>query len=273
MRHRSSPRSAVPEPRHRRGDLLEEPPPTTGRPTAVRPPRTAGRRRRRSGPPRRRHGRGRGPGSPVPSSAATPRPERPERSPLITVQPGLHGPQVLPGTPLADHRRVARVALRRPGERLHRLLGAADAAGHRGRLHRRSLSLAAADTTMADPLTPFIGLCLAADNASVHDALGAHNHLLERAKAERTDLVARAVEWATPMLPPSSTRRLTERSWATSRTELNCLADRSMPPPRNPPSTWDGIGTSEATTSVPRRAPMTDRAYPRSLRWGDPRGG
>jgi len=60
------------------------------------------------------------------------------------------------------------------------------------------LASAGADTTVAEPLTPFIGLCLAADHAGVHDAVAADNRLLERAKAERADLVARAVELGRP---------------------------------------------------------------------------
>lgn len=60
------------------------------------------------------------------------------------------------------------------------------------------LALAGADTTVVEPLTPFIGLCLAADDAGGHDALRADNRLLERAKAERADLVARAVELGRP---------------------------------------------------------------------------
>jgi len=60
------------------------------------------------------------------------------------------------------------------------------------------LASAGAHTTVAEPLTPFIGLCLAADHAGVHDAVAADNRLLERAKAERADLVARAVELGRP---------------------------------------------------------------------------
>lgn len=60
------------------------------------------------------------------------------------------------------------------------------------------LASAGADTTVAEPLTPFIGLCLAADHAGVHDAVATDNRLLERAKAERADLVARAVELGRP---------------------------------------------------------------------------
>lgn len=60
------------------------------------------------------------------------------------------------------------------------------------------LASAGADTTVAEPLTPFIGLCLAADHVGVNEAVAANNRLLERAKAERPDLVARAVELDRP---------------------------------------------------------------------------
>jgi len=60
------------------------------------------------------------------------------------------------------------------------------------------LASAGADTTVAEPLTPFIGLCLDADHAGVHDAVAADNRLLARAKAERADVVARAVKLGRP---------------------------------------------------------------------------
>ncbi len=60
------------------------------------------------------------------------------------------------------------------------------------------LASAGAHTTVAEPLTPFIGLCLAADHAGVHDAVATDNRLLDRTKAERADLVARAVELGRP---------------------------------------------------------------------------
>jgi len=60
------------------------------------------------------------------------------------------------------------------------------------------LQAAGADTSTADPLTRFVGACLAADRRAVEHALAADASLLQRAREERRDLVARAAEMGRP---------------------------------------------------------------------------
>ena len=68
-----------------------------------------------------------------------------------------------------------------------------------GNLHVAELLAAAgADTTRTDPLTRFIGTCMAGDRGAVAQATAEAPQLLERALAEHGDLVARAAELGRP---------------------------------------------------------------------------
>lgn len=60
------------------------------------------------------------------------------------------------------------------------------------------LADAGADISAVEPLTRFIGACLAADRRAVDDALAVDADLLERALATRSDLITRAVELGRP---------------------------------------------------------------------------
>nr|MBA2626311.1 ankyrin repeat domain-containing protein [Acidimicrobiia bacterium] len=60
------------------------------------------------------------------------------------------------------------------------------------------LAAAGADTTSVDPLSRFIGACLAGERTVVDRARGADATLLGRALEEREDLVARAAELGRP---------------------------------------------------------------------------
>ena len=60
------------------------------------------------------------------------------------------------------------------------------------------LAAVGADTSGVDVFGRFVGACLAGDGAAVDDALGRDPGLLDRARAERGDLVARATEMERP---------------------------------------------------------------------------
>jgi ankyrin repeat protein len=60
------------------------------------------------------------------------------------------------------------------------------------------LASAGADTSTVDPLSRFIGLCLAGDRAGVQEALVVDADLFQRARTQRADLVARAAELNRP---------------------------------------------------------------------------
>jgi hypothetical protein len=62
----------------------------------------------------------------------------------------------------------------------------------------RLLADAGADTDTVDPLTGLIGACLAGDRDAVEQAVSGDPLLLTRALAERSDLIARAVELGRP---------------------------------------------------------------------------
>jgi hypothetical protein len=83
------------------------------------------------------------------------------------------------------------------------------------------LALAGADTTVAEPLTPFIGLCLAADDDDAHDALAADNRLWNGPKPNGPTWSLGPSNWAAPMQYGSS----------------STLASRSTPGAARPPCT------------------------------------
>lgn len=60
------------------------------------------------------------------------------------------------------------------------------------------LAAAGADTGDGDPLTRFIGRCLAGDRAAVNATLTTDPDIVQRARVERGDLVARATELSRP---------------------------------------------------------------------------
>ena len=67
-----------------------------------------------------------------------------------------------------------------------------------GNLEVASLLASAGAEGTIDPLTRFIGGCMAGERAAVDDALAVDGGLLERARVERADLVIRAAELGRP---------------------------------------------------------------------------
>ncbi len=127
------------------------------------------------------------------------------------------------------------------------------------------LAAAGADTTTVDPLTRFIGTCLAADRHAVDDALAADAHLLQRALEERSDLVARAPSW--------DARRRSGCSWPSASTSMPATAPPPCTRPRcgaicpSSPSLSSSEPTRRSSTRNTTRHPEAGPSTVARRRW------